>query len=48
MAPLPPSRYIMVHVGYEFDIDKNNVRQYGKDYLIAMTAAGFPWVFVAL
>jgi Kef-type K+ transport system membrane component KefB len=40
--------YIMVHVGYEFTIDKNNLAEYGKDYLIAMTAAGFPWVFVAV
>jgi len=40
--------YIMIHVGYEFDIDKSNLRAYGKDYLIAMTAAGFPWIFVAL
>jgi len=40
--------YIMVHVGYEFDIDKARLRSYGADYLIAMTAAGFPWLFVAL
>ena len=40
--------YIMIGVGYEFDVDKSKMRQYGKDYLIAMTAAGFPWIFVAL
>jgi len=40
--------YIMVHVGYEFTIDKNDLKEYGIDYLIAMTAAGFPWVFVAV
>ena len=39
--------YIMVHVGYEFDIDKTRLCSYTKDYLIAMTAAGFPWAFVA-
>lgn len=39
--------YIMIHVGYEFDIDKSNVRQYGWDYAVAMTAAAFPWVFAA-
>jgi len=39
--------FIMTHVGYEFDIDKSKKGQYGKDYLIAMTAAAFPWVFVA-
>ena len=32
--------YIMVGVGYEFDIDKSNLSAYGVDYLVAMTAAG--------
>lgn len=40
--------YIMIHVGYEFYIDKKNLRQYGWDYIVAMTAAAFPWVFVSL
>jgi Kef-type K+ transport system membrane component KefB len=40
--------FIMIHVGYEFEIDKTNLRQYGWDYLVAMTAATFPWLFVAL
>ena len=35
--------YIMINVGYEFDIDKVHIRKYVKEYLIAMTAAGFPW-----
>merc|ERR1719230_1338104 len=39
--------FIMIEVGYEFDIDKSKMGSYGKDYLIAMTAAGFPWVFVS-
>lgn len=38
--------FIMIHVGYEFDIDKSNLKQYGVDYLVAMTAAAFPWIFV--
>lgn len=38
--------FIMIHVGYEFDIDKSNLRQYGWDYLVAFTAAAFPWIFV--
>jgi Kef-type K+ transport system membrane component KefB len=38
--------YIMIGVGCEFVIDKTNLGSYGKDYLIAMTAAGFPWLFV--
>ncbi len=40
--------YIMIHVGFEFEIDKSNLRQYGWDYVVAMTAAAFPWIFVAL
>jgi len=40
--------YIMIHVGYEFTLDKRNLRKYGWDYIVAMTAAAFPWVFVAL
>ena len=37
--------FIMIHVGYEFEIDKRNLGQYGRDYLIAATAAAFPWLF---
>src|SRR5919106_3550998 len=40
--------FIMIHVGYEFDLDKSNLRQYGWDYLVAFTAAAFPWIFVPL
>lgn len=40
--------FIMIHVGYEFDIDKSNLKQYGWDYVVAFTAAGFPWIFVTL
>jgi Kef-type K+ transport system membrane component KefB len=36
--------FIMIHVGYEFEIDRRNVRQYGWDYVVAATAAAFPWV----
>ena len=35
--------YIMIEVGLEFTIDKTKLSSYGKDYLIAMTAATFPW-----
>merc|ERR1719265_1461719 len=38
----------MINVGHEFVIDKKNLGQYGADFLIALTAAGFPWVMVAL
>lgn len=40
--------FIMIHVGYEFNIDKSNLRQYGWDYTIAFTAASFPWILVTL
>jgi hypothetical protein len=40
--------FIMIRVGYEFDIQKSNLRQYGWDYIVAFTAASFPWVFVTL
>jgi Kef-type K+ transport system membrane component KefB len=39
--------FIMIHVGYEFEIEKDRLRSYGWDYLVAMTAAAFPWIFVA-
>eukprot|EP00413_Alexandrium_margalefii_P014198 CAMPEP_0204549296 /NCGR_PEP_ID=MMETSP0661-20131031/24241_1 /ASSEMBLY_ACC=CAM_ASM_000606 /TAXON_ID=109239 /ORGANISM="Alexandrium margalefi, Strain AMGDE01CS-322" /LENGTH=252 /DNA_ID=CAMNT_0051556233 /DNA_START=35 /DNA_END=790 /DNA_ORIENTATION=- len=38
----------MVNVGYEFELDKSSMRQYGKDFVIAMAAAGLPALFVAL
>ncbi|MCS7032542.1 MAG: sodium:proton antiporter [Phycisphaerae bacterium] len=37
--------FIMIHVGLEFEIDKQNLRQYGWDYVVAFTAASFPWIF---
>lgn len=40
--------FIMIRVGYEFHIDKSKLREYGKDYAIAATAAGFPWIFCCL
>ena len=40
--------FIMIHVGYEFDINKRQIRSYGWDYVVAMTAAAFPWIFVCL
>ncbi len=38
--------FIMIHVGFEFHIDKERLGKYGKDYLVAFTAASFPWIFV--
>jgi hypothetical protein len=38
--------FIMVHVGFEFHIDKSNLKQYGWDYFVAFTAASLPWIIV--
>src|SRR5512144_2744947 len=38
--------FIMIHVGYEFDLNKGNLRELGWDYVVAMTAAAFPWLLV--
>ncbi|HUN24166.1 MAG TPA: hypothetical protein PK299_13635 [Anaerolineales bacterium] len=40
--------FIMIHVGYEFEIDKSKLKSYAFDYWVAMTAAAFPWIFAAL
>ncbi len=40
--------YIMINVGREFEINKNNLKQYGWDYVVAMTTATFPWLGVTL
>jgi Kef-type K+ transport system membrane component KefB len=40
--------FIMIHVGYEFEIDRARLRSYGLDALVAATAACLPWLFCAL
>jgi len=40
--------FIMIHVGYEFEIDRSNLKAYGWDYVVAMTAAAFPWIFATV
>ncbi len=37
--------FIMIHVGYEFEIDRTRLRSYAVDYGVAATAAAFPWIF---
>lgn len=39
--------FIMIHVGYEFEMDKSKPKQYAWDYIVAGTAAAFPWLFCA-
>lgn len=48
LATMVALSFIMIHVGYEFEIDKSKPKQYAWDYLVAGTAAAFPWVFCAL
>lgn len=40
--------YIMIEVGREFDLGGRRVREFGWDYVVAATAAGFPWIFCAV
>ncbi|MEZ5318062.1 MAG: hypothetical protein R2752_11730 [Vicinamibacterales bacterium] len=40
--------FIMIHVGYEFDLDRSRLRSYAVDYGVAATAAAFPWIFCAV
>lgn len=39
--------FIMIHVGYEFELDKSRLRDVAVDYGVAATAAAFPWLFAA-
>lgn len=40
--------FVMIRVGYEFDIDKSRLGTYAWDYVVAATSATFPWIFVAV
>ena len=40
--------FIMIHVGYEFELDRGNLKSYALDYGVAATAASFPWIFATL
>jgi Kef-type K+ transport system membrane component KefB len=40
--------FIMIHVGYEFEIDKSRPGHYAWDYFVAASAATFPWLFCTL
>ncbi len=48
LATMVALSFIMIHVGLEFEVDKSKPRQYAWDYLVAGTAAAFPWIFCAL
>jgi Kef-type K+ transport system membrane component KefB len=40
--------FIMIHVGYEFEIDRSRPRHYAWDYFVAASAATLPWLFCTL
>lgn len=40
--------FIMIHVGYEFELDKKRPGKYAWDFAVAMVAASLPWVGTAL
>src|SRR4051794_20225705 len=40
--------FLMIHVGYEFQIDKSRAAHYARDYLVAASAASLPWLFCSL
>lgn len=44
LATVTALAFIMIHVGFEFDIDKKKPGQYGVDWVVACTAATFPWI----
>jgi hypothetical protein len=48
LATMVALSFIMIHVGYEFEIDKSRLRQYGWDSVVSFTAAAFPWLFCVL
>src|SRR4051812_29429738 len=48
LATMVALAFIMIHVGYEFEIDKSRLRDYGWDSVVSFTAAAFPWLFCAL
>jgi Na+:H+ antiporter len=40
--------FIMIHVGYEFELDRTRLKSYLVDFGVAATAAGLPWLFCSL
>ncbi|HLJ98142.1 MAG TPA: hypothetical protein VKU02_33590, partial [Gemmataceae bacterium] len=48
VAMMAALSFIMIQVGHEFDLDKQELRTYAFDSLVAMTAAAIPWLLCAL
>jgi Kef-type K+ transport system membrane component KefB len=47
LAAMIALSFIMVHVGYEFELDKRRPQQYAWDCVIAFSAAALPWLLCA-
>jgi hypothetical protein len=45
LATMAALAFIMIHVGYEFDVDRSRPRALAFDYGVAATAAAFPWIW---
>jgi Kef-type K+ transport system membrane component KefB len=48
LATMVALAFVMIHVGYEFEIDRSRPRALAVDYGVAATAAAFPWIFVSI
>jgi Kef-type K+ transport system membrane component KefB len=48
LATMAALSFIMIHIGYEFEMDRTRPKKLAIDYGVAMTAATFPWIFVTL
>jgi Kef-type K+ transport system membrane component KefB len=48
LATMVALSFIMIHVGYEFEIDKSAPGRYAWDGAVAMIAASLPWIGTAL
>lgn len=48
IATMVALAFIMIRVGYEFEIDRSRLKEIAVDYGVAATAAAFPWIFVTL
>jgi Kef-type K+ transport system membrane component KefB len=40
--------FIMIYAGYEFEIKKNQTKEFRRDYLVALVSASLPWIFVTV
>ncbi len=48
LATMTALSFIMIHVGYEFEIDKSRLGSYGWDAVVAGSAAALPWLLTGI